>query len=50
MHAFRASADDIEETAGDLTLMPRAMDNYRLAAFSEAVRSEIYTEAATEFQ
>ncbi|MGW7680590.1 DUF2397 domain-containing protein [Kribbella sp. NPDC054772] len=49
LHTFWASADDVEEAAGDLTLAPRAIHD-RLIAFAGAVRREVYTEAATEFQ
>lgn len=49
LHAFWAAAGDVEEAASDLTLAPRAIHD-RLAAFADAVRSEVYTDAATEFQ
>jgi uncharacterized protein (TIGR02677 family) len=49
LHTFWASAADAEDAAGDLTLAPRAIHD-RLLAFVNAVRREIYTEAATEFQ
>ncbi|TDO56683.1 uncharacterized protein (TIGR02677 family) [Kribbella sp. VKM Ac-2571] len=49
LHTFWAAADDVEETAGDLTLAPRAIHD-RLIAFAGAVQRQIYTDAATEFQ
>jgi len=49
LHSFWSAADDSDETAGDLTLAPRAIHD-RLTAFADAVRRANYPIAATEFQ
>lgn len=49
LHTFWSKAEDSEESAGDLTLAPRAIHD-RLAAFGEAVHDVRFRVAAGEFQ
>lgn len=49
LHSFWSQADDTEETAGDLTLAPRAIHD-RLVGFADAIRGGNYRTAAAEFQ
>lgn len=49
LHAFWSEAVDTDDDAGNLTLAPRAIHD-RLVAFDQAVRTESYSDAATEFQ
>lgn len=49
LHSFWSEADDTEETAGDLTLAPRAIHD-RLVSFAAAIRCANYRAAAAEFQ
>lgn len=49
LHSFWSQTDDSDDSAGDLTLAPRAIHD-RLQAFAEAIRSQHYPTAAAEFQ